>query len=72
MLHFIRDPLLISIYDLQEMLNKHPLIRAHKFVGRSQGKDVKDKGLTQAEQKSVRSSVDPDESFLLADLERRR
>lgn len=35
------------------MLNKHPLIRAHKFVGRAQGKDVSDKGLTQAEQKSV-------------------
>jgi len=41
----------------QEMLNKHPLIRAHKFVGRANGKDITDKGLTQAEQKSVSSLV---------------
>lgn len=39
------------------MLNKHPLIRAHKFVGRANGKDITDKGLTQAEQKSVSSLV---------------
>jgi ERCC4-related helicase len=38
---------------MQEMLNKHPLIRAHKFVGRAQGKDMTDKGLTQKEQKTV-------------------
>ena len=39
------------------MLNQHPLIRAHKFVGRANGKDGTDKGLTQTEQKSVRSAV---------------
>jgi ERCC4-related helicase len=42
--------------SVQEMLNKRPLIRAHKFVGRAQGKDVTDKGLTQKEQKTVSNS----------------
>lgn len=37
------------------MLNEHPgLLRATKFVGQSQGKQEKDKGFNQKEQKKVR------------------
>lgn len=39
----------------QDMLNEHPdLLRATKFVGQSQGKQEKDKGFNQKEQKKVR------------------
>lgn len=43
-----------GVGELVDLLNEDsPLIRAHKFVGRATGKDITDKGLTQAEQKKV-------------------
>lgn len=48
--------LLASFTHLQgkDMFNEHPnLLRATKFVGQSNGKDERDKGFTQKEQKKV-------------------
>jgi hypothetical protein len=40
--------------DAQDMLNAHsPVLRATKFVGQSQGKQEKDRGFNQKEQKKV-------------------
>jgi len=40
------------------MLNEHPgIISATKFVGQSQGKQEKDKGFNQKEQKQVRRNL---------------